>query len=191
MTEDGQSSVPEPTVRNRTVEAGIIAAWNLIWRADGKIMPKTWTALSLWSDMWTSGMNLTAAGLKFGEMMGASAHVFGSRCGSIAEAARNPVGGDYAELGRMVPEKVDAFSRAGRSALADLYAIHTDAVANWMQLGTIMAAGRLPTSAEAARMTGRSSRLGSRAAASAGKALAPVHRRATANAKRLRRKKRH
>ncbi|WP_184474546.1 hypothetical protein [Rhizorhapis suberifaciens] len=149
-----------------------------------------WNPFSLWTDMWTSGMELATAGLKYSEMMGASAHVIHSRCGSIAEAVRDPLQGDYAELSRMVPEKVDAFSRAGRAAFADLYAIQSDVLANWMLIGAIAAAVRLPTAVEADRLARRSSRMGARASAAAGKALAPVHRRATSNAKRLKRKKR-
>lgn len=140
--------------------------------------------------MWASGMELAAVGLKYGEMMDASAHVIHSRCGSIADAVRNPFEGDYAELGRMVPEKVDAFSRAGQAAFADLCAIQTDILANLIHLGRIAAARRLPTSAETDRIARRSSRVNARASAAAGKMLAPVHRRATGNAKRLRRRKR-
>ena len=135
-------------------------------------------------------MELATAGLKYGEMMDASAHVIRSRCGSIANAVQNPLEGDYAELGRMVPEKVDAFSRAGQAAFADLCAIQADALANWMHLGQIAAARRLPTSAETERIARRSSRVSARASAAAGKMLAPVHRRAMGNAKRLRRRKR-
>lgn len=148
-----------------------------------------WSPFTLWTDMWTAGMNLADAGLKFGEMLGASAVVVGSRCGTIAAAARDPLQGDYAELGRMVPEKMDAFSRSGRSVMADICSIQSDAVSNWLQLARIAAAGRPPGSTEAARMASRSSRMNARACAAAGKAIAPVHRRATANARRLKRKK--
>lgn len=139
--------------------------------------------------MWTSGLGLAEAGWKTGEMMRASADVIGSRCQSIAEAALNPLTGDYAELGRMVPEKLDAFSRSGWAALRNLETMNVAAAANMAQVGRIAAAGRLPTRAEAQRIATRSSRMMACASAAAGKTLAPIHKRATSNARRLKKKK--
>jgi hypothetical protein len=148
-----------------------------------------WTPLDLWSDMWTNSLRLAQAGWKTGEMMQASADVIGSRCQSMAEASRNPVTGDYAELGRMVPEKLDAFSRAGWAALRNLETMNAAAIANMAQASRIAAAGRFPTAAEMQRLSSRSSRMVACASAAAGKTLAPVHKRATGNARRLKRKK--
>lgn len=148
-----------------------------------------WTPLDLWSDMWTNSLRLAQAGWKTGEMMRASADVIGSRCQSMAEASRNPLSGDYVELGRMVPEKVDAFSRAGWAALRNLQTMNAAAFANLAQTSRIAAAGRLPTAAEVQRLSSRSSRMVACASAAAGKTLAPVHKRATGNARRLKRKK--
>ena len=148
-----------------------------------------WTPFSLWADMWDNGLRLAEAGWKTGEMMRASADVIGSRFQSLAEASRNPLAGDYAELGRMVPEKLDAFSRSGWAALRNLETMNAAAAANIAQLGRIAAAGRLPTPTEARRIATRSSRLMACASAAAGKTLAPVHKRATSNARRLKKKK--
>ena len=148
-----------------------------------------WTPFDLWSDMWINGMRLAQAGWKTGEMMHASADVIGSRCQSIAEASRNPLAGDYADLGRMVPEKLDAFSRSGWAALRNLETMNAAAAANMAQVSRIAAAGRLPTPVEAQRIATRSSRMIACASAAAGKTLAPVHKRATSNARRLKKKK--
>lgn len=144
-----------------------------------------WTPFGLWSDLWTNSLLLAEAGMKAGETMQASAHVIGSRCESMAEASRDPLNGDYAELGRMVPEKVDAFSRAGWAALRNLHTMNTAAMDNMAQMGRIAAAGRFPTRAELERMSKRSSRMIACASAAAGKTLAPVHERATSNSRRL------
>ena len=140
-----------------------------------------WTPFDLWSDMWINGMRLAQAGWKTGEMMHASADVIGSRCQSIAEASRNPLAGDYAKL--------DAFSRSGWAALRNLETMNAAAAANMAQVSRIAAAGRLPTPVEAQRIATRSSRMIACASAAAGKTLAPVHKRATSNARRLKKKK--
>lgn len=154
------------------------------------MMPKGsgWTPFGIWQDMWQNSLRLAEAGIKASETMQASAQVIGSRCRSISEAVRDPLTGDYAELARMVPEKADAFTRAGWAAARNLETMNRAAWTGLMEFGQIATAGRLPTAAELTRLSRRSSRIFACASAAAGKTLSPIHRRATGNARRLKRK---
>lgn len=145
-------------------------------------------AWSAWADLWSSGMRMAQTGITMTETMHASGEVIDSRVRTMAEAAVDPLGGDYVELGRMIPEKVEAFTRAGATAFGDLVAMQAAAMANYQQMASIAMKGRAPTLAEAEAMWTRSCGIAERAMDSTGRALAPVHRRVTANAKRLRRK---
>jgi hypothetical protein len=145
-------------------------------------------------------------GLKMLQMSTAAAQVIALRTTRMAAHGLNPNAADRREMHRMGAEKVDAFSRAG-TALAtgampllfgmamqawrssfDLLAASTQlaasrsipqTMARQQQLaGSLMrgatAAGHHATSAATARLAHRT--------------LAPVHRKATANAKRLAKK---
>lgn len=142
---------------------------------------------AFWASMWRSGMTMAATGSKFAEMLHASGTVVDSRTRTMAEATRDPLNGDYAELNRMVPEKVAAFSESARAASGDFHALQTESLAQWQAMSRIALGGRLPTLTELATLTARSTRILDRAANAGGKALAPVHKQATANAKRLKR----
>ena len=93
----------------------------------------------------------------------------------IEAAIRNPFAGDYVELTAMVWEKVEAMSLAAMSLAGDLQAIQAAML-------------QPPRTAKAA--SAASARIGQLAAGAAGRALSPVHARATANAKRLSRPRR-
>ncbi|MGB3723102.1 MAG: hypothetical protein WA979_09835 [Pacificimonas sp.] len=82
----------------------------------------------------------------WGETLTASSYVLARRANILYGAAENPLNADMAEIGRMIPEKMDAFGRG----LSDM--------------------GRASCPLDAA-----------------GRLLKPIHARATANAKRLRR----
>ena len=125
---------------------------------------------------------------KVAETLQASGVVIESRSRTIATASSNPLAGDYNELGRMIPEKVAAFSQAGMAAFGDLQALQLEAVAQWQQMMGIAMRGRAATAAETAAMTTRSARMTRRATGAAAKALAPIHRTATGNAERLAKK---
>ena len=144
---------------------------------------------AMWLDLWESGARSMTAGLRFAEMMQASGEVVRSRSTTIGEAMRDPINGDYRELGLMVPEKIEAFSGAAHSIFGDVAAIQASTQANMAQAASLMMAGRAPTISEASAMWTRSGQALSRSLAMAGKAMAPVHGKATANARRLRKKK--
>lgn len=146
------------------------------------------TGVRLWGDMMKSGIGAAETGARFAEMVTASADVVESRSRSIADACRDPFGGDYRELGRMVPEKIDAFAKAGRIAVAEVAALQSAAFANWQHLTSLALSGRTPTPTDLTRLATRSTRMATRAADAAGKTMAPIHRAATGNARRLKRK---
>ena len=143
-----------------------------------------------WVGLWRSGASMADTTAKLAETMHASRTVIDSRSRTMLAASRDPLNGDYAELARMVPEKLSAFSEAGASALDDLRTIQSKAMDNWQQLWRIALAGRPATARELGTMLSRSGEMVERAAAAGGKALAPVHRGATGNAARLRGKRR-
>jgi hypothetical protein len=123
------------------------------------------------ANLWTLGLDLSKLTL---ETLNASARVIDARSRVIHNACRDPLSADHAELNRMVGEKVLAFSAAGWSMAGDAAALQRD----WWKLMSVSAGGPLGRSRRATRLTKRATR-------SAKKALTPVHRTATANARRL------
>ncbi|HWI85595.1 MAG TPA: hypothetical protein VNT42_04630 [Sphingomonas sp.] len=150
--------------------------------------PDITSPLDFWLGLWRSGAKATQTSIRFTEMMVASSEVVSSRSGSIADAMRDPLNGDYRELGRMVPEKIDAFSSAGASMWKDMGALQASALAAWSHGASLML--RPSTMADAATMWTHSGDMIGRSMDMGGKAMAPIHRQATANARRLRKKPR-
>ena len=129
--------------------------------------------------MWTTGT-------KWVELMMATGEVVQSRSQTIAAACRDPAGADHRELARMVPEKVQAFSQAHAALARDAGAIQSE----WLKLASMSMSGALLSPAGALDWWQRSARLVDTMAGTAGKAMTPVHRAATGNAKRLRKARR-
>ncbi len=147
------------------------------------------TTFDFWAGMWRSGVAMAETGIKLAETMQASGAVVDSRSRTMAAASRDPLNADYVELAKMVPEKVEAFSKAGMSAMADLHEIQSQALAHWQQVVGIALSGRMASPEQLGEMASRSSRMFERAARAGGRALAPVHLSATGNARRLSRAK--
>ena len=63
-------------------------------------------------NMLNMGLRTANLSLAWAEMLTASAYVLYRRSEVLMGAAANPGGADLAEIGRMVPEKADAFYRA-------------------------------------------------------------------------------
>lgn len=143
---------------------------------------KTYT---LW-DMHSSGFDLAATAIRAGETMVAANTVIGSRMGTMGAAARNPMTADYAELARMVPEKVEAFSRAGASLMKDVEAVQAETGAQIRHVTAIMTSGKIPTFSDLFTLSARWARILQKTSGAAGRALLPVHAAAMGNATRLR-----
>jgi hypothetical protein len=143
--------------------------------------------------------------MKSGEMWLAAAQVIPIRLARMAAAGANPSARDRREMTRMGAEKVDAFSQAGLALALGMTPammnLGAQAMRAWM--GLLVAGTRLATSrtlpqtvrrqraltSALARHTPVSHRGAHAAATLAHAALAPVHATATANAKRLGRRK--
>ncbi len=138
---------------------------------------------------WTEWQRMVRAGTMLGETLNATKAVVEHRTKTIETAMSDPLGADYAELGRMVSEKSEAFGAAGTSLSRDWLAMQRDWSAQMSDMSAMLF-GQLPGPRKAQAMMARGQRLGSAALASSVRAMAPIHRAATANEKRLARPKR-
>jgi len=147
--------------------------------------------LTAWSRMVSAGLDMQSTWLRGVETVRASGEVIEARMAVIRAAAAAPRPGDHAELSRLVPEKVEAFGRSAQGVARDVVAMHAAWATHMQRVAMMMLAGRLPTPGEATTLAHQSAdyALGATtAAARLGKsALAPIHRTATGNARRLRR----
>ena len=148
---------------------------------------------AVWTRMMDATLELSRAGQRVSETLTASHHVIGVRSDMIRTALESPLDANYTELARMVPEKVEAFSKAGSAIATEWWAMQADMLTQAQQFGAMVMKGRAPTAAELRTMTARNIVHGTRAversvALTAG-AVKPVHARATSNARRLKRAK--
>ena len=139
-------------------------------------------------DPWSEWQRLWRAGTMLSETMSATHAVVGHRRKTIETAISDPLGADYVELGRMVSEKTAAFGEAGASLSNDWFAMQRDWSAQAMALSKVMM-GQLPGPRAAQAMIVRGQRIGSAALASGVRAMTPIHRAATANERRLGKKR--
>lgn len=142
-----------------------------------------------WARMATSGLDMWSTALRAGETMRASGEVIGARTPMIEAAMRNPLAADHAELALMVREKGEAFASSGASLAADMMKLQFDLIAQGNAVAAAMMTGRMPGARASRAFAARSGRIATRAMDAGGRALAPVHKTATANAKRLRKKR--
>jgi hypothetical protein len=137
-----------------------------------------------------AGFGMIEASMKFSEMMLASQSVIGTRVDLLRAAVRSPLDGDYAELGRMVPEKMTAFSKSGAALSDDWRKAQAELFDQWREWGRLMT--HVPTMGRLSAFGERSARRGARVVVhsmgAGGRALEPVHKTATANARRLKRR---
>jgi hypothetical protein len=137
---------------------------------------------------------LAEVNLKVGEMTIAASAVIGVRMGMIAALQHDPFNADHAELGRMVPEKMRAFCEAGAAIAEEYWSLQRDAGNYMLHLGRTMMAGRLPLPSDLVELAERTSihatRLATSGVGAASVALAPLHKKATSNARRLARRNR-
>ena len=131
---------------------------------------------ALWWDAASAGYNLA---MRCAELMVASRDVVAHRSDTIRSAWQDPIRADYPELFGMIIEKVEAFALANLSLAEDFARTNIDILAAAGRVGGMAPAA---FAAEGARASAQASRIAERA-------LRPIHRRATANARRLTRKK--
>jgi hypothetical protein len=148
--------------------------------------------VTAWIRLIAAGYSMAETSSRAFETMNASAEVIAQRTGVIGSALRSPLTGDHAELGRMVPEKVDAFAKAGSVTVGAWWSMQTAWMGQMQHVGAMAMRGRPPTLMELTDLGSKTATLALEtieASARLGSdSLAPVHRKATANARRLRRK---
>ncbi|MDB5405128.1 MAG: hypothetical protein JWL84_40 [Rhodospirillales bacterium] len=147
--------------------------------------------LSLATRMMTVGIDYAQLAFTGGELAVASATVIAERVGMMAEVARDPIGADYAEFDRMISEKIVAFAASG-AALSDAWWRSQRHLGDFLvDLGDAMMSPRPPSGTELfERASAHHASVAESAVRAAGSALAPLHRSARANARRLTRKRR-
>ncbi len=140
------------------------------------------TPMLAWWQIWADAAQ---TGLRVWETMAASAVVIDKRMPMIDAGMRNPFTADHVELSGMVTEKAQAFAKAGESLAHDMAAMQ----GLWMQtMQDLWQAGTshsLPSTRQMAARSDRALRLTDSMIGATGRALAPIHAKATANAKRL------
>ena len=139
--------------------------------------------------MLAAGASMRTTSVRAAETFGGANKVVAARGAIIGEAMRSPWTADHAELGRMIPEKIDTLSRAGSAAATIWWDSQTAWVKHFQHLGTMATRGRLPTAAELGDLGERSATLmlqSIEATARLGAAsLAPIHRQVATNVRRL------
>jgi hypothetical protein len=84
-----------------------------------------------WFRMVAAGAGMARAAIHTGEAVVAADRVIRSRSTTIADAFDNPFGADYAELARLVPEKILASTRAAGDVAVETLAIWSAAGRAW------------------------------------------------------------
>jgi hypothetical protein len=145
--------------------------------------------VNAWGELMKAALGVLSTGLKASEMMVASRNVVGARMMIMGDAVRRPADGDYVEISGMLPEKIDAFSKAGAALFSQWTSMVADASEQAQHVGSVLLRGRPLSGRDLSAFTARSlahgTRMVTRAMETGGLALAPVHLQATANAQRL------
>jgi len=146
-----------------------------------------------WSRMVAAGLDMQATWFRGLETAQASGSVINARSKTMRDAIGFPLQADIAELSRMVPEKVDAFSRSAQAVTRDAMAMHGAWTTQMQRVGLMMLSGKIPTLTEASTLASQTAEYALGAVTAGAKlgngALAPIHRTATGNARRLKRAK--
>jgi hypothetical protein len=136
-----------------------------------------------------AAFGIAATAQRASEMASASQDVIARRSEIMAHAARSPLTGNYAELGRMAPEKLEAFSSAVAAVAQDYWEIQASIIKESRYFWRQTMNGRAPTTTELSAMVSRAVefplRTLERLSAMGDAGLDPIHATATANAKRL------
>ncbi len=146
-------------------------------------------AFAQWNRLLAASASMRSTSVRAAETFGGAQTVVAVRSAIIGEAMQSPWNADHAELGRMIPEKVDTLARAGSAAATIWWDNQTAWLKHFQHLGAMATRGRLPTVAEIGDLGERSATLilqSVEASARFGAAsLAPVHRQVATNVRRL------
>lgn len=144
-----------------------------------------------WSRMFAASTSMARSATRAAETLAASRSVINTRTTMMQSAVANPLGANHAELGRMVPEKIAAFTTSGNAVMDGWMAWNRAWLAEAQNLSTMAMRGRPPTPLEWMALAARGAEFGvaatERNARIGAAALAPLHAKATSNARRLNR----
>lgn len=135
--------------------------------------------------LWLWPLEAFQATARVMETSAASQSVIGARLPMISHAMSNPLSANHSELSRMVTEKVEAFGRSQRVLAVAGQEIRRAGHANAAAFGRL-AGGIVLGPADWMSMFERNLSLAATLMTLPTKAMAPIHRGATANARRLR-----
>lgn len=138
---------------------------------------------SLWLWPWEAARTFAAAW----ETVASANSVIAARTPIMIDALHKPLDADHHELGLMVSEKVDAFGRSANTVAKAGMSFQGLAEANARDFGRL-SGGNWLSPADWWRIGERNMRLAAMSVTLPGRALAPVHKGATANAQRLRKR---
>lgn len=148
--------------------------------------PQTDSPLATWSHMFAIGFDVQRTWMKAAETLLASQRVVDARTILIRNAGQYPLTGDYRELSRMVPEKIEAFTQSGAALTQNMAAMHQAFLSQGQAMAAAMLSGNPFWMLQGSRQALSSLDAVSRLAAAT---LAPIHKTATANARRLAKRK--
>jgi hypothetical protein len=141
--------------------------------------------------MVSATLDMIGTAHRVSQTMAASNEVIGRRTAMMRDAAYSPLDGNYAELSRMVPEKIAAFGKAGAAITGDWWAMQSAFLAQAQKFGAVATRGRAPSLVELSDLSANTMMLGLRMFERVGemgaKGLKPIHASATGNARRLKR----
>ena len=140
--------------------------------------------MQYWSDLWAFSLSMGRSASQIAEIAEASNRVIGRRSEIIADAMQDPLNGDYDELGKMVPEKLEAFGAAGQAMMKGVAASQGLMLAN-MQAMAGMAMGHAPSVSSAMSLAQRNAKAMREAGRTVEQSIAPIHALSTANDRRL------
>ncbi|KQZ73259.1 hypothetical protein ASE06_12715 [Sphingopyxis sp. Root214] len=142
-----------------------------------------------WQRFAAAGVAMQRTGHQTMKTLDGANSVLQARSTLIVEAVQSPWAANYGELGRMLPEKMDAFSRASSAVAAVMWKSQSAWSDHMQHLGTMAMRGRLPTAAELADLGRRNASLMLNSVEATAKlgaaALAPVSRQVDSNVRRL------
>ena len=142
-----------------------------------------------WTRMAEASASMAQSAWRLSETMTASGDVIDRRTAMMRSAMADPLNANTAELGRMVPEKIAAFSTAGNAMMAGWLAWNEAVLEEMRHLMLMAARGRMATPADWMALWSRGASFGiaatERSARTGAAALRPVHAKATSNARRL------
>jgi len=142
-----------------------------------------------WAELMKVSFGMVGTSVRAGELVIASSTVVGARMTLMGNAVRTPADGDYEEIHGMLQEKVTAISQVGQALVDQWSAMLADTSEQALRFSSFAFCGRTFDASDLPGLTegwlAHGTRMIARTMETGGLALAPVHLKATENARRL------